>query len=1247
MAEKVSKVPGVGKAGATYYISVDQFTDIGITTKTLLYGINSKTHPDFPHLNVTEGKRKVSGTTIMISQSIKDSVGLQVGQSYDLSLADPRLNNIIVTVGGIFSSASTFGNKILNFFVLIDVQTLLNTIPEQYHRLAFAEIDVEVSNLLNIKSTGEKVEDIVGIDYWVYVEKDISDLESTGIKAYQAAMNLVIISSFIVEFLFITNILAIAIRDRQKEFGILRAVGTESYQLICIITAEILIYSTIASFIGVFVGIGFSGVLVSLMDAFYTKLQFESLSIKVSSISATFLSGLIVALISGLYPIFLAIKSPVIQNIHSRIRSGKSGNLSKNWRITITMGLLLALTGFILQVFIGPSRFLDFSVLSGHFLVVILIFAGALLLEIGILVFLPRIAMKLLVWFGMVTRIISTRNIAREFQKSLLTILTAALSLTFIIVVGLTSAAVIAGVPDYFNEQWGSIDLVTIARDTNQPSINFSSTLRGRNDIEQCSFIQETRASLGGYNAYVYGVNMIDYVYFAEPAIETLDPERVNYPYNYLNETNRIYFNSTTSDFTTVNVTYGLISHRLFQRLTPRVHLGENLTLNVGNNQTANITLAAVIKSNVFLGNGEYLYISTAKFQDYYNSTSAKYFLCEVGGNIKTAQRAIESRYDHIFIEVIGIEYFTELMEQSLRFQAAIFQVLFIESFILAAIAQFVCILVSTLRMEREMGIMRSMGLDKGGVLSIFMSESTALGFSALIVGLIDGLIGSILLTWYISLSIPIKIQFPIDRIFIWVGASFLITIASTIIPSYRSSQKNIIATISGRPMRKTYIEKPLVSFPRKYIHHESAYYPFSSELKNQRSSTSLSNDISPKETPSLTTLQFIKSRKFELQTLFLLLMAVITFNYIFQPNIIIRGLFPFDFFWRIVFPFVNVLGGVAVLGGSYYDFLYEYTLVNPLLFFVGLSVISSFAFFLTYGLRPENIIKNLTTSLITGLLGIAFCIIVLFLQMIGLSLINETFLLNIDYLFRYSPLNFLFQFFLFGCGLLLFQRMWYYLILRGVKPDLSFKERLKWANKFSSRGQIRFIGIIVLQISVQFLLLIMPNSQSEYPYYLSYSTNSEVNPLVFLILTIFEVSFYLLLIVYPIVQISNQIQLIPEKDPFIYLEPIKDGNQIKEKTKHVADLVLHSKKLDTGYKRDGIEIFVGELQGERLLFLQEHSRKKSRVAMNYCHLWPEKNTRLESINTIIAIPDLNQMEKFLEAIEEIDPMIIKEIQEN
>ena len=745
VASTTKKVSGVAKSSPVYYAGVDQFLGEQISSSNILvYGIEPSTHPDFSHINLTAGRRIIDSNTIIISERLYDQLDVQIDQNINLGDLGDDFESLDVTIGGVMHNEPFFGNKIGYTFILVDIDTLYDIIPDnRKNETLSSEIDIEVTNLMNIQQTSEKIKDVVGVSYFVFTEKDISGIEASGIRAYQTAMNLVILASFVVEFLFITNILAISIRDRSKEFGILRAVGTGSYQLIESVAAEILIYSIIGCTIGLVVGIGFSNELIEIMDNFYASIQFQGVSLHFSSLTATFLSGIIVALISGLYPIFIAISVPVVQNLHSKMGGGNSkSTISQSWKYTIITGFLLALVGFSLQFFVGPSRFLDFEILSFHFLTVLLIFIGTLFLEIGILVFLPKIAMRMLIGFNIVTRTISTRNIAREFQKSLFTILTSGLALTFIIVVGLVSAAVIAGAPDYFQGQWGNIDLVAETSDLNPLSLTYTNILERDYRITGSSFIQEARTEISGRDGYVYGVDPTKYADFAETVVDSIDSGIPSD--SYLNPLNP-------------NTTNGLISHLLYQKLS--IPLGSNVSIKIADNSTVNVTLTCVIKGNLFLGGGEYLYISTNRFQELYQTTRARWFICDVEGSVRSVENSLENR--GLFRDVISITFFAEMMERSILFQSAIFQLLFVESFILAAIAQFICILVSTLRMEREIGIMRSLGLTRRGVFGIFLTESVALGISALFVGLIDGLLGSVLLAEYISNSIPITINFP------------------------------------------------------------------------------------------------------------------------------------------------------------------------------------------------------------------------------------------------------------------------------------------------------------------------------------------------------------------------------------------------------------------------------------------------------------------------------------------------------
>lgn len=1097
LARDIQKTSGVAQASPVYYITLDQFMQGRLKTKIILYGIDSQTHPDFNNLNVIDGKKIVSANTIMISKRVQDITGKKVDEKILLSSIDPRLNTIDVTIGGVMSNEPYFANKIGFLFLLVDIETLVTVIPDdQKANLLTCEIDVSVNNYVNIKKTSENIKDKVGLEYYVFLEKDISEIQATGIRAYQSAMNLVIIASLFVEFLFITNILIIAIKDRQREFGILRAVGCGSRQLILLIGMEILLYSIIGCTFGVFVGISFSTLLIGLMGEFYPSLEFQLISIHPSSIITTFLSGIIVSLIAGLYPIFLAIKMPVIQNIHFKRRTLRSSDIFTNWRYTVAIGVLLIFTGYSLQFFIGPSHFLDFSLLSTHFFIVILIFLGTVLLEIGLLVFLPRISNKILFWFGIITRTIAMRNLAREFQKSLFTIMTSTMALTFIIVVGLTSAAITAAVPDYFQSQWKGIELVAEVRDTTLQSIDLTQELDNRSDIKRSSFIQETRTDIGGINGYIFGVDPLKYAYFSEHVLSAINEQP---SYEILN---------SSIENRRGNATNGLVSHLLYQKFNPQIPLGSNVLVKLADNSMVNITLGAVIKGNVFLGGGEYLYITSERYQDFFNSSLAKWFVCDVEGDIAATQVSLEVTY-YQFKEVIGITFFKNALERSLIFQTVLFHVIFLESFILSAIAQFVCILVSTLRTEREMGIMRGMGLHKRQVFSIFMAESTALAFSALIFGLIDGLIGSILLTWYISLSIPVEIRFPFDRIVLWVIISFAITLTSTLPPSYRSSQNNLVATISGRPMAKVYVEKreESVSFDEHPYYTFWSAYPVPNNVPN-----------------SISFWGFLKYNKTKIQITFLILLIIMTANYILDQSLIMRGLVLSDYIWRNLFLqlFVKTTDDL-IISPPTEIFLY----INPLFLFLGLAAIGPIVSYLAYGTLPRNQMKGFFKSFISaGIAGILVCFVLFTIHMIVIIfLLGFTTVMIPGYIID-LPL----QFFIIIIGLgilivifelLIFQRIWAFLIFQGVNFDLSLLQKLTWTRNNGSKGQIGFLFLNSVHILIQSILYISSQAYRELSPNIGLAF--PLDPPAFLIFASFEVCFFLLLIIYQLFQFQKQ----------------------------------------------------------------------------------------------------------------------------
>ena len=89
--------------------------------------------------------------------------------------------------------------------------------------------------------------------------------------------------------------------------------------------------------------------------------------------------------------------------------------------------------------------------------------------------------------------------------------------------------------------------------------------------------------------------------------------------------------------------------------------------------------------------------------------------------------------------------------------------------------------------------------------------------------------------------------------------------------------------------------------------------------------------------------------------------------------------------------------------------------------------------------------------------------------------------------------------------------------------PNGSFKQKLTWVKNGGSKGQIKFIGFILIHIIIQNLLFIASQPFSE-NFFLTYDLTHlpPVEPLVFLALATFEIGFFILLLIYQIFQFQN-----------------------------------------------------------------------------------------------------------------------------
>ncbi|MFX0085818.1 MAG: ABC transporter permease [Candidatus Hodarchaeota archaeon] len=790
----IESVDGLGRMSAVATVPLADIIQQQAEGKYLMiYGVRN-THPDLPNLILEEGKRSIKPGEIIISRTIADLLEVDINDDFTLQ-AVPSLGfyETDLKVSAIMPDDYPLGNYERTAFLLIDFD-FLHTLFQNDSLIDY-HVSVSVLNLVEVNDLATELSDLLP-NYYVIREKHIDELKATGFVSYQTAMTLLIAASYLIEFLFITNVFAITMKERSKEFGCIRAIGTSNLQMTLLVLAETAFIGLIGSIIGAVIGIGLSLLLLYAFKYYLGFTTFSALLIQPITIIISMITGFTVTIISGIWPLIVALRLPIVQNIHSTKEAKLKKRRFLTWKTSVIFGLILVIAGLIISQVIGETEFLGFELLSPHSLVVILIFFGTIAIEIGLVALLPKVGVRLLINRTIATMLIGIKDIEREMQRSTITIFTAALSLSFILIVGTVAGGLFDAVPKYYNQNFGeNTDLVIETWDHLEYPTNFTGELLSNFYwIDNASFIQEQRSFISniGLNTYFFGINASSYDHFLIEFM--LQP----YP------------NASVVPIFETNIHNVILTDVLTERLG--VGVGDVLEIQVDSETTEYIQIGGICSANPFIHGGEYIFIDYSLFQSVWNKTSSKWFMADIRGteiSNADAEKVLQLAYPNVKSVKTTYYYFT-MIQNSLGTQGAFIHLIFIHSFFLSGLTQFISILITTLKLERDVAIMRSMGMSKGEVFRLFLSESGMLGFTGVFIGIFNSIIGSELLAWYISLSIPIEATISGLRetalFFLWIIISMLVTLGSTYIPSRRASQTNIIAAISGRHEEKAKI---------------------------------------------------------------------------------------------------------------------------------------------------------------------------------------------------------------------------------------------------------------------------------------------------------------------------------------------------------------------------------------------------------------------------------------------------------
>ncbi len=157
---------------------------------------------------------------------------------------------------------------------------------------------------------------------------EIEDAIRSNLQIFKTFLNIMAFMIILAGILLISNIQIMSVEDRQVQIGILRALGATKGEVVVLFFLESLVLGVIGSFIGYFLGIGTGKYLGIYITKIFEIGGTPVVVINSGTITLALTSGVILAVITGIYPSLKARSINIVEVLRG-IKAYKDERLSK------------------------------------------------------------------------------------------------------------------------------------------------------------------------------------------------------------------------------------------------------------------------------------------------------------------------------------------------------------------------------------------------------------------------------------------------------------------------------------------------------------------------------------------------------------------------------------------------------------------------------------------------------------------------------------------------------------------------------------------------------------------------------------------------------------------------------------------------------------------------------------------------------------------------------------------------------
>ena len=561
----------------------------------------------------------------------------------------------------------------------------------------------------------------------------------------------------------IANSLSITIAQRAREFATVRTLGGSRRQILGSIVVEALVVGTVASVIGLFLGLGLAKLLFWLFDAVGFTLPNSGLLFETRTIVVSLLVGIVVTLLASLRPAIRATRVPPI----AAVREGATLPESRFARFR-TLGSLVTIG-------LGFAALLYGLFASGLGTTQILVWmgVGALLIFVGVALFAARLVRPLAAALGApAARIggaagrLARDNARRNPQRTASTAAALMIGLALVTLV----ATLAAGITSTFR---GAVDDVFTSDYAITAQNNFSPIPTDAAEAAAKASGVEAIASTRTGEASVFGKT--EFVTASEPSsgeVITLD-----------------WVNGSQAVFRELGANGAFVDDGYAE--DHDLSVGSPITVIVPSGDRLQLTVKGIFDPPAGGSPFGAVTFSSGAFDRVYDSPRNLYTFIQMRGddsdaNTKALENSLGTEFPNAKVQTR--DEFVDNQIAALNQVLNILYVLLALSVIVSLFGIVNTLVLTVFERTRELGMLRAIGMTRRQVRRMIRHESV---ITALIGGTLGIILGVVLGALLIARVDFIEFSLPTSQIITFAILTVIVGIIAAIFPARRAAKLN------------------------------------------------------------------------------------------------------------------------------------------------------------------------------------------------------------------------------------------------------------------------------------------------------------------------------------------------------------------------------------------------------------------------------------------------------------------------